>query len=145
MRGTRWIMGGVLGPSSLFLVSKLPEGVLWGPIEVPDVSPGLLLVLGSCAGSLVFGGAVSLAGIIAATPLHYWNLFEVWSKFRLGRIPPEQYYEYGAVLDYQRLYGAMPLETRPVTQAEYVRRVVRMRMKAQQSPKGSPSRSSAPR
>jgi hypothetical protein len=145
--GTRWIVGGVLGTLGtpiLLALLKLPNGFLWGPIEVPDVSPGVLLVLGSFAGSLVAELAVRAARIIAAMPLHYWNLFEVWSKFRMGRIPPEQYYAHGAALDYQRIYRGVPPNARPETQDQFVRRVIQWRMKSSQGTKGIPSGSGPP-
>lgn len=124
-----FFVGGFLGPLSLFLLSKLPDGFLWGPVEVPDVNPGVLLMLGSFAGSLVFGLVARLADIIAPTPLHYVSVVEAWLMYRQRQISRKQYYEYVAVRDYQRLYGAMPPELRPEPQKQFVRRAVRERMK----------------
>lgn len=138
-RARPYVVGGALGPLVLYLLSKLPDQSLWGPIEVPGVSLGVLIGLGSFGGSLIVGWTVKLAGIVASTPQHYWDLFEVWSKFRLGRIPPEQYYAYGAALDYQRIYRGIPPNARPETQDQFVRRVIQWRMKSSQGTKGSPS------
>jgi hypothetical protein len=52
----------------------------------------------------------------------------VWLKYRLGRMSPRQYFELGAVQDYQRLYGPLPPDARDKTQADYVREAVRWRM-----------------
>jgi hypothetical protein len=144
------VVGGALGgPLSLYVLTKLPDGLLWGPIELHGVGLGGFMALGSFAGILVVGVATRLARIIAPTPLHYWSLLEVWSKYQMGRIPPEQYYEHGAVLDYQRLYRDIPPHDRPETQVEFVRRVVRWR-KAQErgerrgARKGRSSKAPAP-
>jgi hypothetical protein len=128
MPGARSIVvGGALGPLSLYLLSKIPNEFLWGPIELPSVGLGPFIAFAFFAGSIIVGVATKLARIVAPTPQHYWCLLEVWSKYRLGRIPPEQYYEHGAVLDYQRLYCDIPPHDRPETQAEFVRRVVQWR------------------
>ncbi|WP_095991165.1 hypothetical protein [Cystobacter fuscus] len=122
-------VGGVVTAQFFYLLSKFPEGLLWGPIELPGVGLGTSVAFASFTGSLVVGGTVNLVKIIAPPLHHYWGLFEVWSKYLLGRISPEQYFEHGAVLDYQRLYGHMPSDSRPETQAEFVRRVVQWRRK----------------
>ena len=128
MQGAQpFLVGGALGPALIYALSKFPDEFHWGPVEDPGISMGAFVVLGSFAGSIIVGVATKLARIVAPTPQHYWSLLDVWSKYRMGRTPPEQYYEHGAVLDYQRLYSDIEPHVRPETQAEFVRRVVRWR------------------
>ncbi|WPB79475.1 hypothetical protein KYC5002_09995 [Archangium violaceum] len=128
MQGAQpFFLGGALGPALIYALSKFPDEFHWGPVEDPGISMGAFVVLGSFAGSLVVGVATKLASIVAPTPQHYWSLLEVWSKYRMRRIPPEQYYEHGAALDYQWIYRDIDPHERPETQADFVRRVVRWR------------------
>jgi hypothetical protein len=134
-RGTRpaALVGGVLVWLILYVL-QAPQG--WS-IGLPGISTSALVVLGAFLGSVVVEGAVTLAGLVSNAPWlqHYWNLFEMWSKYKLERIPPQQYYEHGAVLDYQRLYGHIPPDARPETQAEFARHVVRWKMNSKQMKK----------
>jgi len=126
IRGVRpaALVGAILAPATLYVLQG------WS-IALPGVPAwAIVLLVVALTGSIVVDGAVTLARLVCNAPwlLHYWNLFEVWSKYRLGRIPPERYYAHGAVLDYQRLYGHIPPDARPETQAEFVRHVVRWKL-----------------
>lgn len=120
--------GGVLGPPVLYLLSKLPEGFLWGPIELPDVSPGLLLALGSFVGSLVFGVVVWVAGLFAPTPRYYLSVLEAWSLYRMGCIPPAVYFEHVAKLHAARLKGHLAGTAHATERDTYALRTLRWRM-----------------
>jgi hypothetical protein len=142
-RSRPFVLGGVLGSSSLYLLLKVPNGSLWGPIDVTGINLGIFVALGSFAGSLVFEGAVWLAHLIAPLLHHYGCLFEAWLKFRQGRIPPEQYSAYGAVMDYQRIYRNTPSNARP-GRDQYVNDVIQWRMKSSRGTQGNSSSSGAP-
>jgi hypothetical protein len=138
-RARPFVVGGVLGSPLLYLlISKLPDGAPWGLTKDPGIDLGVFVALGSFTGSLVFGVADRLLGGIAASFGHYWCVFEAWSKFRLGRIPPEQYYAHGAALDYQHIYRHTSSHDRPETQDQYVRCVILWRMKSSQGTKETP-------
>mgnify|MGYP003575921762 CR=1 FL=1 len=129
-----WLAGGVMGLAGLYAVQGLSGEPFEPSLGLPGVPMGGLVAFGAFAGSVVVGGASKVAGIIRNAPLlqDYASAVEVWLKYRLGRIPPEQYYEHCAVLDFQRLYGGLPPNERPKTQAAFTREVVRWRMALKQ-------------
>ena len=120
------IVAGALG--SPLLLSKLPEGFLWGPIEVPGISLVLLGVLASFAARLVFEGAVWLAGIFAPFPRYCLSVLEVWLLYRMGCIPPAVYFEHVAKLHAARLKGHLAGTAHATERDTYALRTLRWRM-----------------
>lgn len=139
-----YLAGGALGPALLYALYVLRGG----PIVLPVGLAVALELLAALAGSVLVGGIVEVASMIgkvagtiskvastignSPTLRHYAKAVESWFKYWQGRIPLEHYYEHSAVLDYQRLYGHLPLDARPKTQAVFVREVVRRRMDPKQ-------------
>lgn len=125
-----YVAGAALGSVALSALQMFKGGFIGEAIGMSDVPLGGLVVLGAFAGSAVFGGVANIVGALwNALGIPYrWRLGELWITYRLGRISPKQYFELGAVLDYQRHCGHLPPEARPKAQADFVYEAVRWRM-----------------
>lgn len=123
-RARRYLAGAAVGSAALYVFQKFQVG----PIALLSIPLEGLVVLGAFTGSVVFRGAATVAGAIwdALAIPHLWRRGGLWFTFRLGRISPKQYFELGALADYQHHCRHLPPDTLP-PQAKFVRDAVRWR------------------
>ncbi|HYO52258.1 hypothetical protein [Archangium sp.] len=122
--------GALIGAVILFILQKVLNGPIWGPIEVPDISLGGLVFLAALVGSIVLGSVGRFAAIISNSPalLHYLKLFEAWLLYRLRCMPPAQYHEHVTKLHHARLNGHLPPEARSTKRDTFVPHTLKWRM-----------------